>query len=65
MGNPINATLKDLAKPPHATSKDAWDWDWGWVRASTEERDYVRRLKGKDLLDYLEQRTEEAFLENI
>jgi hypothetical protein len=61
MGKPINVTIDRLAEPPETEE----NWDSGWNRARSEERDYVRRLKGKDLLDYLEQRKEEAFLENI
>ena len=52
-------SLKDLAKRPE--DQDGWEWFY----ADTLEAEYVKQLSPKDLLDYLKERTEEVFIDNL
>lgn len=59
---PKRKTLRDLAHKHRP--KNGWDWEWRYARDL--EADYVKSLKNpKDVLDYLDKREGEEFLDSI
>ena len=69
----FDKNLKELAKCPkdRRGDEDKGSWGrsedyWAWKRAEHEEKEYIKSLKNpQDIFDYIEQREEEAFVDNI